>query len=144
MCLFLAVLGLHYCEGFSLVSESWDYSLLRSEGFSLQCKGLLQTMGSRSTWASAGAAPGLQGTGPGVVAPGLSCSLACGIFPDQGLNFCTGLWIPYHWATREALTQDWKSTVLQEKLIKILKIYTPLIILLSSLKITMGSFRFTK
>ena len=27
-----------------------------------------------------------------VVAPGLSCSMACGIFPDQGWNRC-----PLHW-----------------------------------------------
>ena len=27
-----------------------------------------------------------------VVAPGLSCSAACGIFPDQGTNLC-----PLHW-----------------------------------------------
>ena len=41
--------------------------------------------------------------GPAVVAHRVSCSVACGIFPDQGLNPC-----PlhckvksYHWTTRE-------------------------------------------
>ena len=34
----------------------------------------------------------LQSTGSVVVAHGLSCSTACGIFPDQGLNPC-----PLHW-----------------------------------------------
>ena len=33
-----------------------------------------------------------QGAGSVVVAHGLSCSVACGIFPDQGLNPC-----PLHW-----------------------------------------------
>ena len=30
----------------------------------------------------------LQSAGPAVVAHELCCSLACGIFPDQGLNWC--------------------------------------------------------
>ena len=35
---------------------------------------------------------------------GLSCSSACGIFTDQGLNPCLPHWdwILHHWATREA------------------------------------------
>ena len=33
-------------------------------------------------------APELQSPGSGFVTPGLSCSAACGIFPDQGLNPC--------------------------------------------------------
>ena len=38
-----------------------------------------------------------------VVTHGLSCSTACGIFPDQGWNRCpcTGRWILNHCATRE-------------------------------------------
>ena len=39
-------------------------------------------MGLRS-WA-----PGLQGTGAAAVVHGLSCSAACGIFPDEGPNPC--------------------------------------------------------
>lgn len=35
---------------------------------------------------SVAVAPGLQGTGPIVVAHGLSCSVARGILPDQGSN----------------------------------------------------------
>ena len=49
----------------------------------------------RCSWASSvlAAEHGLQGgTGSVVVALGLSCSMACGIFPDQGLNPC-----PLHW-----------------------------------------------
>ena len=37
-------------------------------------------------------APGLQGTGPIVVAHGLSCSVACGILQDQGSNPCLLHW----------------------------------------------------
>ena len=37
-------------------------------------------------------AHGLWSAGSVVVAHGLSCSAACGIFPDQGLNPC-----PLHW-----------------------------------------------
>ena len=53
------------------------------------------------------AAPGLWSTGSVVVAYGLSCSEACGIFLDQGSKLC-----PLHWqadsyrgATREAPEQ---------------------------------------
>ena len=35
---------------------------------------------------------GLYSAGSVVVAPGLSCSAACGIFPDQGSSPC-----PLHW-----------------------------------------------
>ena len=42
--------------------------------------------------ASAAAAPRLQSTGSAVVAHGLSCSAARGIFPDQGLNPCLLHW----------------------------------------------------
>ena len=44
------------------------------------------------TGASAGAAGGLQSRGWALGAHGLSCSLACGIFPDQEWNPC-----PLHW-----------------------------------------------
>ena len=32
--------------------------------------------------------PELQGTDSKVAAHGLSCSMACGFFPDQGSNLC--------------------------------------------------------
>ena len=41
---------------------------------------------------SALAAGGLQSRGSAAVAHGLSCSLACGIFPDQGWNLCPLPW----------------------------------------------------
>ena len=65
--------------GFSLVVVSGSYSSLCCAGFSLQWLLLLQSMGSRLA-ASV------------VVAHGLSYSMACGIFLDQGSNPC-----PLHW-----------------------------------------------
>ena len=47
--------------------------------------------------------PGLKNTGSVVVSHGLSCSAACEIFPNQGLNLCvsySGNQILYHWASR--------------------------------------------
>ena len=59
----------------SLVAASRGYSLLRCAGFS-------------SPWLVFVAEHGRAGR----VAHRLSCSVACGIFPDQGLNPC-----PLHW-----------------------------------------------
>ena len=66
---FVSVLGL------SLVVASGGHSSLRCAGLSLPWPLLLRSTGSR--WA-----------GSVVVAHGPSCSAACGIFPDQGLNLC--------------------------------------------------------
>ena len=65
--------------GLSLVAASGGYSSLRCAGFSLQWLLLLRSTGSRRTSSV-------------VVSRGLSCSPACGIFLDQGLNPC-----PLHW-----------------------------------------------
>ena len=61
-------------RGFSWVVVSRDYSLLQWTGFLLWWLLLLLSTGSRSV--------GL------VAVHGLSCSTACGIFLDQGLNPC--------------------------------------------------------
>ena len=66
-------------RGLSLVAARGDYSSLWCAGFSLQWLLLLWSAGSRHV-------------GSVVVAHGLSCSVACGIFPDQGSNPC-----PLHW-----------------------------------------------
>ena len=63
----------------SLVVVSGGYPSLQCAGFSLRWLLLLRNTGSRAQ-ASV------------VVAHGLRCSVACGIFPDQGLNPC-----PVHW-----------------------------------------------
>ena len=66
-------------RGLSLVAASGGHSSSRCAGLSLSRPLLLQSTGSRRT-------------GSAVVAHGLSCSVACGIFPDQGSNPC-----PLHW-----------------------------------------------
>ena len=91
----LAALGLCCCTGFSLVVASGGYSSLQCTGFSFG------GFSSREAWAlgagasvaaahvgSAVAVPRLQRTGSVVVVQGLSCSAACGIFPDWGSNPC--------------------------------------------------------
>ena len=66
-------------RGLSLVAASRGHSSLRCVGLSPSRPLLLRGTGSRRT-------------GSVVVAHGLSCSAACGIFPDQGSNLC-----PLHW-----------------------------------------------
>ena len=66
-------------RGLPLVAGSGGHSSLRCVSFSLRWFLLLWSMGSRLA-------------GSAVVAHGLSCSVACGIFPDQGSNPC-----PLHW-----------------------------------------------
>ena len=56
---------------------------------------LVEERGLQGTWASVVAACGrgiVWHTGSVVVAHGLHCSEACGIFPDQGLNACLLHW----------------------------------------------------
>ena len=72
-CVFVSVLGL------SLVAASGGHSSSRCAGLSLSRPLLLRSTGSRRA-------------GSVAVAHGLSCSMACGIFPDQGSNPC-----PLHW-----------------------------------------------
>ena len=65
-------------HGLSLVAASRGYSSLQCTGFSLRWLQLqLRLLGMRASV---------------VVAHGLSCSAACGIFPDQASNPC-----PLHW-----------------------------------------------
>ena len=66
-------------RGLSLVMASGGHSSSRCTGLSLSRPLLLQSTGSRRA-------------GSVIVAHGPSCSAACGIFPDQGLNPC-----PLHW-----------------------------------------------
>ena len=62
-------------RGLSLVAASGGQSSSRCAGLSLSWPLLLRSTGSRRA-------------GSVVVAHGPSCSTACGIFPDQGLNPC--------------------------------------------------------
>ena len=66
-------------RGLSLVVASGGHSSLRCAGLSLLRPLLLRSTGSRHA-------------GSVIVAHGPSCSVACGIFPNQGLNPC-----PLHW-----------------------------------------------
>ena len=71
----------------SLVAVSGGYSLLWCAGFSLSWLFLLQSTGSRRAgFSSCGAHASV------VVACMLSCSMACGIFPNQGSNPCPLRW----------------------------------------------------
>ena len=65
--------------GLSLVVASGGHSSSRCAGLSLSRPLLLRSTGSRRA-------------GSVIVAHGPSCSVACGIFPDQGSNPC-----PLHW-----------------------------------------------
>ena len=88
----LVVLGLRcFAQAFS-VGESRGSSLFWCSGFSLWWFLVLQSTGSRRI-------------GSVVVVHRLSCSAACGIFLDQGLNLCLLHWqaVLYHWAAWEAL-----------------------------------------
>ena len=85
--LFLAVLGLQFLRGLSLVTASGGHSSSRCrDRSSSRCAGLSlsRPLPLRGT--------GSRGTCSVVVAHGLSCSAACGILPDQGSNPC-----PPHW-----------------------------------------------
>ena len=86
--LFLAVLHLHFCRGFSLVMESRAYSLVVVLGFLFAEALFAVEHGLWGTQDSAVGARGLWSTGSIVVTHRLSCSVACGIFPDQGSNPC--------------------------------------------------------
>ena len=66
-------------RGLSLVVASGVHSLSQCVGLSLSWPLLLWSTGSRHS-------------GSVIVAHGPSCSVACGIFPDQGSNPC-----PLHW-----------------------------------------------
>ena len=65
--------------GLSLVAASRGHSSSRCAGLSLLWPLMLRSTGSRCA-------------GSVIVAHGPSCSMACGIFPDQGSNPC-----PLHW-----------------------------------------------
>ena len=82
-------------RGLSLVAANRGHSSLWCAGFSFWWLLSLWSTGSRrvgfsscGTRASVVVARGLRSTGSVVVTHGLSCSTACGIFPDQGSNPC--------------------------------------------------------
>ena len=81
--LFLAVLGLRFVRGLSLVTASGGHPSSRCrDRSSSRCAGLSlsQPLPLRGT--------GSRRAGSVVVAHGPSRSVACGILPDQGSNLC--------------------------------------------------------
>ena len=93
---------------FLWLPQAGGSSLVVVAGFSLWCLLLSWSRDSRAyrlrqLWhvGSGVAAPGLQSTDSAVVVHGLSCPMACGIFPRQGSNLHWQAYL-YHWATREA------------------------------------------
>ena len=74
-------------QGFSVVAASSDYSLLWYMGFSLGWLLLLWSIGSRHASFSS-----CNTQTQYLHHMGFSCSKACGIFPDQGLNPCSLHW----------------------------------------------------
>ena len=82
MCLFVVVLGLRCCaQAFSSCSKS-GLLFVAENALLIAMAPLVSEHGLQG--------PGLQV----VVAAELSCSEACGIFPDQGSNPC-----PLYWQT---------------------------------------------
>ena len=73
----------------------WGRGLLSGCGGQVSHRGGFSCFRGRSLghMGSAVSAPGLQSADAVVVAPGLSCSAARGIFPDRGWNWCLLHWL---------------------------------------------------
>ena len=102
----LGCTGSSLLHGLCFSCGEWGCSLVVVHGLLLAGASLvaghrLQVLGLKQLWqvGSAVAAPGLLSTGLVVVVHELSCSMACGIFPDQGSNLCLLHWevdsLPY-------------------------------------------------
>ena len=96
--IFLINLFIFGCVGSSLLLKSFlqlaagrGYSSLQRAGFSLRWLSCCRAR-ALGVWASVVVAHGLQSAGLVVVAHRPSCSAACGILPDQGLNLCLLHW----------------------------------------------------
>ena len=79
-------------RGLSLVAASRDHALVAAYKLLIAVSSLVVEQGLCSSRASAFVAPELKSAGSVVEARGLSCSAACGIFLDKGLNLCTLHW----------------------------------------------------
>ena len=92
--LYIVVLGLHYCEW--AFSSQGERRLLSSHGvWASRCSGFSRCgapalghvgVSSCGTWDQKLRFPGSRAQTQVVVVHGLSCSMACGIFPDQRSN----------------------------------------------------------
>ena len=79
--LFLAVLGLLCCEGFSRVAASGGGSLVVMSGLLIAVASSVVERGLQACGLQQ-----FQHMGSVVAAPGLNCSMTRGILPDQGLK----------------------------------------------------------
>ena len=84
-----AVLGLRCFMGFSLVVANWDLPLVGVHRLLIAVVSLVAKQGLLGTQASEVAVPRLWSPGSIAVTQGLSCSVACGVLPDQGLSPCS-------------------------------------------------------
>ena len=92
LCLFLAVLGLHCCTGFSLVAASRSALQFWCEGISFRWLLFLQSTGSRARGLQQLQLLGSRAQAQELGMHELSCSMACGILPGQGPNLCLPQW----------------------------------------------------
>ena len=86
------MLGLRCYTGFSLVATSKGCSLVAVCRLLTVVASLVSENGLYGTQAPVAAVPRLDCTGSVVRVHRLSCSMACGIFPDQGSNPCLLHW----------------------------------------------------
>ena len=93
--LFLAVLGLCFCIGFSLFVVSRDYPLAAVRRLLIAVASLIVEHSFWGMGASVSVAHGLSSCGSGLQSTGsidmahrFSRPAACGIFPEQGWNQC--------------------------------------------------------
>ena len=88
----LAVLGVRCCVGFSLVAASWGYFYVAVCGLLIVVASPVAEYSLQGIQDSIVVLPGLQSTSSAVAVHRLSCSVACGLFLDQGSNPCLLHW----------------------------------------------------
>ena len=93
MYLFLAVLGVHWCTGFSLVVLNWGFSLVAVCRLLIAATSFVAEYKLWGSWASRVSARGLSSFGSAALehrlssaSHGLRCSETCEVFLDQGWN----------------------------------------------------------
>ena len=90
--LLLVTLGLR-CRVQAISScGEWELLFIVVHGLLIAVASLLQSTGSRHMGFSSCGLRAVELAGSVAVAHGLSCSLACGIVPDKGLNLCPLSW----------------------------------------------------
>ena len=88
MYVFVGYAGSSLLQGFFASFSNGDYSLVAVGGLLIAVISPVAEVGLQGSWAPAVAVPGLQSTGSIAVVHQLSCSTACGVRLDQGLNPC--------------------------------------------------------